>query len=333
MLPSDVFPTVRRAMKVSELSAGSEVAGPLLVRDARTRRRSAGGELISLTLADRSGRIPAVVLQRVDEARPASRTGAVVFVTGTVQTEQRFGDQLVIESIRLAEPGEYDLDELLDGPGRPAELLEQDLRELIATVQRPHLRGLLDDLFGPGTKTWEQFRDAPAAKHYHQAYRHGLLEHSLTVAQAVSAISATFAGVDRDIAVTGAIIHDVGKLDAYEQTGASIEMTDSGRLFGEIPLGYYRIRRAIEQQDGFPVDDAEALLHIVLSHHGSLEHGSPVVPATREAALVHGIDTLGARLGSFDRVEKGLPAGQRWSGFDKGLGGGAYFGAVLRPAA
>jgi 3'-5' exoribonuclease len=320
-------------MKVSELSAGSEVAAALLVRDVRIRRRSAGGEMISLTLGDRSGRIAAVVLERVDEARPASRAGAVVIVTGTVQTEARFGDQLVIDSIRVAEPGEYDLDDLLDGPGRPADLLEQDLRELIATVQRPHLRRLLDELIGPGTETWERFRDAPAAKHYHQAYRHGLLEHSVTVAQAVSAISATFPDIDRDIAVTGAIVHDIGKLDAYEQTGAVIEMSDSGRLFGEIPLGYYRIRRAIEQLDRFPDDDAQALLHIILSHHGSLEHGSPVVPATREAALVHGIDTLGARLGSFDRVQKGLPAGQRWSGFDKGLGGGAYFGALLRPAA
>jgi 3'-5' exoribonuclease len=320
-------------MKVSELCAGSQVQAPLLVRDVRTRRRSAGGEMISLTLADRSGRIPAVVLERVDEAKPASRTGAVVMVSGTVQTDERFGDQLVIESIRVAEPGEYDLDELLDGPGRDADLLEQDLRELIATVQRPHLVALLHSLLGESTETWTHFRDAPAAKHYHQAYRHGLLEHSVTVAQAVSAISATFPDIDRDIAVTGAIIHDIGKLDAYQQTGAVIEMSDSGRLFGEIPLGYYRIRRAIEQLDGFPDHDAQALLHIILSHHGSLEHGSPVVPATREAALVHGIDTLGARLGSFDRVQKGLAAGQRWSGFDKGLGGGAYFGAVLRPAA
>jgi 3'-5' exoribonuclease len=109
--------------------------------------------------------------------------------------------------------------------------------------------------------------------------------------------------------------------------GEAIEMSDAGRLFGEIPLGYYRVRSAIEATPGFPGDVADALLHIILSHHGSLEHGSPVVPATREAALVHGIDTLGARLGSFDRVQKALPDGQQWSGYDKALGGGAYFPA------
>jgi 3'-5' exoribonuclease len=83
--------------------------------------------------------------------------------------------------------------------------MEADLRELVATVQSPHLRALLDGLLGPGAPTWGQFREAPAAKRYHQAYRHGLLEHALSVAQAVSAISATFPGIDRDVAVTGAL--------------------------------------------------------------------------------------------------------------------------------
>ena len=101
-------------------------------------------------------------------------------------------------------------------------------------------------LFGEDTSTWPEFRDVPAAKHYHQAYRHGLLEHCLSVAQAVSAISATFPGVDRDVAVTGALLHDIGKLEAYQLQGGTIEMTDEGRLQGEIPLGYYRVRRAIE---------------------------------------------------------------------------------------
>src|SRR5215207_7364638 len=93
--------------------------------------------------------------------------------------------------------------------------MEADLREIIGTIQNPHLRGLLDAIFGPRTRTWELFRAAPAAKRYHQAYRHGLLEHSLSVAQSVSAISANFPGIDREIAVTGALLHDIGKLDAY----------------------------------------------------------------------------------------------------------------------
>ena len=127
--------------------------------------------------------------------------------------------------------------------------------------------------------------------------------------------------------MTGALLHDIGKLDAYELEDGAISMSDQGRLFGEIPLGYYRVRRAIERLDGFPPDLERALLHIILSHHGSLEYGSPVVPCTREATLVHAIDNLGSKLGSFDRIEKGLPAGEEWSAYDKGLGAGAYFAA------
>jgi 3'-5' exoribonuclease len=320
-------------MQVRELSVGLRIEAPLVVRELKLRTRRDGSELLTLRLSDRTGSVPAVVYDGVAEAHESCRAGMIAHVCGVMTEDERFGPRLVIESVRPAAEHEYDAAQLLDGPSRPIELLEQDLRELAATVQRPCLRALLDLILGEGTEVWERFRIAPAAKHYHQAYRGGLLEHSLSVAQAVSAISATFPGIDRDVAVAGALLHDIGKLDAYEMHGEAIEMSDGGRLYGEIPLGYYRIRTAIESMPDFPADAARALLHIILSHHGTLEHGSPVVPATREAALVHGIDSLGARLGSFDRVEKAMPDGQQWSGYDKGLGGGAFFAAGLDRAA
>ncbi len=206
-----------------------------------------------------------------------------------------------------------------------AERMEADLRELVATVQCPHLHALLETVLSG--ETWERFRSAPAAKRYHQAYEHGLLEHSLGVAQGVSAMASTFGGIDRDVAVTGAILHDIGKLDAYETAADGIDLTDLGKLCAEIPLGYYRVRRAIEDLPGFPEQTARSLLHIILSHHGCLEHGSPVVPLTREATLVHMIDKLGAQFGSFDRVERALPEGATWSEFDKALSGSAWFAA------
>ena len=212
-------------------------------------------------------------------------------------------------------------------PSRP------DLRELLATVQEPQLRALLDRFFGERSEIWARFRDAPAAKVYHQAYRHGLLEHTLSVAQAVSAAANFFPGIDRDVAVTGALLHDIGKIEAYNDDPLAIDLTDVGRLQGEIPLGYYLVRREIEEIPGFDPALAQAVLHIILSHHGSLEHGSPVVPATREAVLVHMIDNLGGRLGSFDRLERELPAGESWSGFDRALSGSAYFGPARRLSA
>ena len=152
------------------------------------------------------------------------------------------------------------------------------------------------------------------------------------MAQGVSAAASFFPGIDRDVAVTGALLHDVGKLEAYNDDPLAIDLTDLGKLIGEIPLGYYRVRREIESIDGFDPDAAWAVLHIILSHHGSLEHGSPVVPATREATLVHMMDNLGGKLGSFDRIERGLAEGETWSRFDRGIDGSAYF-AKRQPAA
>lgn len=312
-------------MQVREFSDGADVSQALLVRDVEVRARRDGGEYLKLMLGDRTGSVPAMVWDGVAQARAVCLRGEVVFITGRFSLHARFGPQLQVQSVRPAQDHEFARDELLDGPARTVGQMEADLRELLATIQNPHLRRLLAAIFGEGSTTWSSYRDAPAAKRYHQAYRHGLLEHCLTVAQAVSAISATFPGIDRDVAVTGALLHDIGKLDAYQVRAGAIAMSDQGRLYGEIPIGYYLVRRTIERLDGFPAELGQAVLHIVLSHHGSLEHGSPVVPCTREATLVHMIDNLGGRLGSFDRIEKQLPAGEEWSSYDKALGAGAYF--------
>jgi 3'-5' exoribonuclease len=312
-------------VKVRQFADGCEVAQALLVRDVEVRRRRDGGEYLKLTLGDRTGTVVAMIWEDAEAARQVCRAGEAVYVVGRYSVHQRFGPQLAVESLRAAQDGEYVRDDLLDGPSRDPEQMEADLRELLATIQNPHLQRLLSSIFSNGSSTWAGYRDAPAAKRYHQAYRHGLLEHSLMVAQAVSAISATFPGIDRDVAVTGALLHDIGKLESYQVHGGAISMSDDGRLYGEIALGYYLVRRAIEHLDAFPEDLEHAVLHIILSHHGSLEHGSPVVPCTREATLVHMIDNLGGRLGSFDRLEKELPSGEQWSTYDKALGGGAYF--------
>ncbi len=318
-------------MLVRDFNEGQDVEAVLLLRGVERRQRRNGGEYLKLELGDRSGRVTGCVWEDVAEVASQAQAATPVHVCGRFSRHPRYGPELAIRSLRPAAPGSFSLEDLLDGPPRSAEQLEADLRELLATIREPFLARLLDRFFGAGSAAWERFRVAPAAKHFHHAYRHGLLEHCLSVAQGVSAISATFPGIDRDVAVTGALLHDIGKLEAYTDDPLAHDLTDLGRLQGEIPLGYYRVRREIEDIPGFPVPLAQAVLHIILSHHGALEHGSPVRPCTREATLVHFLDNLGGRLGSFDRLEKELPDGASWSAFDRALGAGAYFGAREEP--
>ncbi len=313
-------------MFVRELVDGQDFEQVLLVRE-RELRTNGDGEYLRLTLGDRTGAVVALVREHVPELAAVCEAGAPVAVAGRYALHPRHGPELAVRSLRAAEAHEYDPADLLDGPPRPVRHMEQALRDLIAQVQSPHLRTLLDRVLGPDAPTWPAFRDAPAAKRYHQAYRHGLLEHSLSVGEAVAVISTTFPHIDRDVAITGALLHDIGKLDAYTSDPLAIDLTDLGKLHGEIALGYFRIRSEIEAVPGFPDELAAAVLHIILSHHGQLEHGSPVVPCTREATLVHMIDNLGGKLGSFDRLEKALPEGSAWSAYDRALGGGAYFAA------
>jgi 3'-5' exoribonuclease len=326
-LPSGPPPAAPAKAFVRDLTDGARVVSPFVVREVTRRTKRNGDAFLKLKLGDVTGTVEGVVWDGVDSACEVAVLGAVVVANGTYECDAKYGACLTIRSLRPARAGEYEPADLHDGPAESCDQMVGALRELLATIQDPHLRLLLDGFFAEGCAVWEVWRDAPAAKHYHQAYRHGLMEHCLSVAQGVSAMSSTFPGLDRDVAVTGALLHDIGKIEAYAMQGGAIDLTDAGRLQGEIPLGYYRVRRAIEDIPDFPPDRAEAVLHIILSHHGQLEHGSPVVPCTREATLVHMIDNLGGRLGSFDRIEKGLQNGERWSGFDRALSGPAYFGA------
>ena len=310
---------------VRDLVDGQAIESCFVVRDRSRREKKNGDPFLKLQLGDATGAVEAVVWEGIDECEPAASPGAVVHVSGRYAVDSRYGASLTVRALRAAVPHEYDPSDLLDGPSLAYEQMVADLRALIGTIQDRQLVRLLERFFSDGSPVWARWRLAPAAKRYHQAYRHGLLEHCLSVAQCVSAVAATFPGVDRDLAVAGALLHDVGKTDAYRTEGSAIDLTDAGKLHGEIALGYYLVRREIEELPGFPADTAQALLHIILSHHGQLEHGSPVVPCTREATLVHMIDNLGGRLGSFDRLQKGLGSGESWSAFDHALSGSAYF--------
>jgi 3'-5' exoribonuclease len=259
--------------------------------------------------------------------------GPVLRVVGRVSDDPRYGRQVVVSELMASDPVEDDLQDLLVLPAEGSAALVCRLDSLIEGIEDRMLRELLGKLLGPNGELRDRFVTAAAAKYNHHAYPGGLLEHALEVATAVVRLAADHRHIDRDLAIVGALLHDVGKLDAYDHDLIACDLTDAGRLEGEIAMCYYRIRRAIEDIQEFPENRARALLHIILSHHGSLEHGSPVVPCTREAALVHAIDELGSKLGAFDRLERETASGETWSRFDHVIGASALTAALEEPRA
>jgi len=309
------FPTTQ---DVRDLQDGSAVDQVLLVREREIRRTRAGADYMRLALADRTGVVAAVVWDGVEEAAGTATAGAPVRVIGCFFKHPRYGPQITVHS--LVAPVEIDWERLLDAPAVPVAELERRLDEHIAGLRDPHLATLMERLLGAASSSGRAFRRAFAAQYNHHAYRCGLLEHSLQVADTTAAAARTFAGIDRELALCGALLHDIGKLDAYSGDACGVSLNDAGKLIGEIPSGYYTVRHAIEGIPGFPPELSQSLLHIILSHHGCFEHGSPVLPSTREALVVHAMDKLSGDLGSFDRLERETALDEIWSRFDGALG-------------
>jgi 3'-5' exoribonuclease len=308
---------------VRDWKDGTSVDAVLLVRNVEGRRKRDGSPYLRLTLADRSGSVSAVLWDPSEV--PGVAPGDAVHVTGHPVDHPRYGRELTIRTLRRPEQHEIPWDDLVERADRPIAELCDDLDWLVASIRSSYLSHLVTRVLDPESSTGQAFRDSPAAMFNHHAYPGGLLEHSVAVAQLADAAAALLPNIDRDLAVSGALLHDIGKLEGYAATRGGADFTDAGRLEGEIPLGYYRVRREMEEIPGFPDELARSLLHVILAHHGCLEHGSPVVPGTREAALVHAMDDLSGQLGAFDRLERETPAGERWSRYDGVLGGRAFF--------
>jgi 3'-5' exoribonuclease len=308
----------RTVIDIRDLSDGAAVDQVMLVRSHQLRHTRNGSEFLKLSLSDRTGTVPGVVSDAVADARSILGAGEPLRIVGTYSGGDRYGPQLTVHELHV--PVDVDWERLVDGPNTPAHELELTLDALIGGLDDRHLRELLTSMLGPDSVRGVLFRRVCAAQYNHHAYRAGLLEHSLAVAQTVSAAARIMPGIDHDLAVSGALLHDIGKLDAYTATEHSASLNDTGRLIGEIPSGYYAARREIETMPEFPPALAEGLLHIILAHHGRLEYGSPVLPSTREALLVHTMDKLSGDLGSFDRLERESGPGQRWSRHDRALG-------------
>jgi 3'-5' exoribonuclease len=315
---------------IAELESGQAVDTYFTCSEKTTATDRNGKTYLRLKLRDASGEVSCIHFDPSEEALAVS-AGDVVVAAGTYSVHPQYGPQIQVRRLRLAEPDEYDAADLVPvSPVGTAELGER-LHALIDSVDEPHLRALLERAFDGTQEPGATFVVAPAAVRNHHAYRHGLLEHSLIVAETAGGVAARFVSVDRDLVVAGGLLHDIGKIEAYTTDGMAPLMTDAGRLHGEIVIGHDLVRGLIDHTPGFPPELSKRLRHIIVSHHGMREKGSPVVPMTREAIIVHYCDDMTARIGAVDDAERATAAAESWSSRIFMIDAPAYFGSRDEP--
>lgn len=255
-----------------------------------------------------------------EDAEDLSRQFAendVIKIRG-IATDYRGERNIKIEAFRRATDDEIDIKKLLPAGRYPPEKLVKSLYRRIDSVEDEYLRALLEAVFTDDFV--EEFSVYPAAKLWHGAYLTGLAEHTLRVAKICDIACDFYPDCRKDLLITGALLHDVGKVDEIK-IGGFFDYSVTGRLVGHIVLGAIRVAKAIEGIPGFPQNLAAEVLHLIVSHHGKQEFGSPVEPKTIEAMILHHADMLdGQAEGVQHIVQRELPAGREFSDYVKILG-------------
>lgn len=311
---------------IAECREGESVTSFFLVRAKEIRRRRNGEPYLSLVLGDRTGELPAVMWENFAEGAAAIHDGDIVKVQAAVGAYQ--GErQLQLQRLRLATDDDgIALDDFLPRSPRDPALALEALLAATRGLADPHLRALLEDLWADAAFV-RAFREAPAAKGLHHAYLGGLVEHTASVVTLCEAIAGHYEGVDRDMLVASAILHDVGKLQEL-QWRRTFDYTDAGRLLGHIVQGVLFVQGRLERFPDFPPARRDQLLHNILSHHGELEWGSPKRPKTLEGVILHHVENLDGKVNQFQLFgrEQRDPERPEWTTFIRALDRYLYVG-------
>jgi len=321
----------RVKMQIKDMAEGVNVRGHYLItRKELIPFSSKPGRFLMMQLADKTGEIRAIVWEQGEELAAQLAIGDVIAVEGRV-TVFRDTLQIVCSSVMKPLPGEYAPEDFLPASKRSREAMLAELEGLIREIEDQDCRLLLEAVFVPDFI--KAFSEAPAARSMHQAYIGGLLEHTLNVAHLCRSVAALYQEVDRDLLITGALLHDIGKVQEYE-VRAGIEITDIGRLIGHVVMGHDIVAEAVAGIDGFPEEKALRLRHMLLSHHGELEWGSPKQPQTLEACILHNCDNLDSEVSKFAEILAGAGQGERWTPYDSRLGRSLFAGddGLVEPA-
>jgi len=286
-----------------------------LVRDKITAMAKNGKPYLTLKLMDRTGEIEGRVWDRVDELGGRFERDDFIRVQGKASVY--LGKmQLVVQDLERLEDAQVDLADFLPVAGRSREIMLDEVRQLVATMTDPPLRALMESFLGD-EEFVAGYAAAPAAKAIHHVYLGGLLEHSLAVARLADDICRRYPGVHRDLLLTGALLHDMGKISelCYERT---FGYTDAGKLLGHIVIGVEMLERQLARLPEFPSTLATLLKHLLLSHHGQYEFGSPKRPKTLEAVILNYVDDLDSKInGVQTHISREPDNTSAWTGYHR----------------
>lgn len=300
---------------ISGIKENDKVESYFLVKDKNVAMAKNGKPYLNLKLMDRSGEIEGRVWDNAEEISGYFEKNDIVTVKGRGSLYQG-KIQLSIVDVRKAAEGAASADDFLPRSAKEPDDMLLELKGIISSIKDPYLKILMDSFMND-----KQFADllktAPAAKGMHHVYIGGLLEHTLSVARLVIELSRHYNGVNIDLLLSGSILHDMGKTRELSYQSA-FDYTDEGRLLGHIIIGIQMLDEKIRGIDGFPEKTAMLLRHMIASHHGELEFGSPKRPKTLESLLLHNIEDMDAKINAYQSaVNRDTSEDTSWTPYQK----------------
>lgn len=314
-----------RLPRIAQLAPESEGWGFFLCTD-KELRPIRNGEILLLTVQDATGQIQARVLDDIGRFKDEFEAGEFVRIEGHATSFQ--GQlQLAVTHIRRVNPdqdrlqGFREQDCVISAP-RSIDAMWADLVSHLQQVKDPHIRVLLNRIVADHEA---QLREWPAAQAIHHAYRGGLLEHKLQMADVAGHLARAY-GANQDIVLAGVLLHDIGKLQELDYEPGGATYSRDGNLIGHIGLGLILVREAINGVSGFPEDLRAQIEHLIVSHHGSRDRGSPVEPRTVEAFILATVDELDTRINQVRRAISEDQGSEEFTAWHKRLGRVLYKG-------
>jgi 3'-5' exoribonuclease len=277
-------------------------------------KSKSGKAYLSLTLGDKTGTINAKVWE-LNRNIQAFEEGDFIKIDASVIVYNN-DLQLNVRKIRKASEGEYDPAEYIPSTEKDINQLQETLISLVNSVENTYIKQLLKNVFINNTEIANEFKIHTAAKSMHHNYLGGLLEHTISVAQISDFLCSHYDNVNRDIVIASALLHDISKL--YELSEfPNIDYTDDGELLGHIVMGSEFIGKEADKIEGFPHKLRSLLQHCILAHHGEFEYGSPKLPKTMEAFILHVADDTDAKVKMFETAIKESNNTGSWVGYNK----------------